>query len=244
MDDVLTTSIHKASQERDNVLKAKAFVNQNQDEEIINLGDDFDFEGFQVVRREFFAHTKEPSVVFNNFKIYVNTSCLNRFPNTEFIQILMNQSTKIMAIRPSQESAKDSFQWYTLRKGKKMPKQISCKLFFAKVVKLMNWDPTYRYKMLGKVIQANGEVLIAFDLAATEVYPKTITEDNKVRASRVAVYPAEWENQFGVSYTEHQQSMQIDIFNGYAVYSVKENENMGNKPLLTDSVQKEGATNE
>ena len=27
------------------------------EDEILELGDDFDFDGFQVVRREFFAHT-------------------------------------------------------------------------------------------------------------------------------------------------------------------------------------------
>ena len=29
-----------------------------QDDEILELGDSFDFDGFQVVRREFFAHIK------------------------------------------------------------------------------------------------------------------------------------------------------------------------------------------
>ena len=44
------------------------------EDEILELGDDFDFDGFQVVRREFFAHTGEPSVTFNNCKFYVIVS--------------------------------------------------------------------------------------------------------------------------------------------------------------------------
>ena len=35
-------------------------------DEIIEIGEDFDFDGFQVVRREFFAHLGEPSVTFNS----------------------------------------------------------------------------------------------------------------------------------------------------------------------------------
>ena len=35
-------------------------------DEIIDMGTDFDFDGFQVVRREFFAHLSEPAVTFNN----------------------------------------------------------------------------------------------------------------------------------------------------------------------------------
>ena len=34
--------------------------------DVIELSDDFDFDGYQVVRREFFAHTFEPSITFNN----------------------------------------------------------------------------------------------------------------------------------------------------------------------------------
>ena len=49
-------------------------MNEHEDE-ILELGDDFDFDGFQVVRREFFAHTTEPAVSFNNCKFYVNSAC-------------------------------------------------------------------------------------------------------------------------------------------------------------------------
>ena len=45
-------------------------------DEIIDMGEDFDFEGFQVVRREFFAHLAEPAVTFNNCRFYVNGSHL------------------------------------------------------------------------------------------------------------------------------------------------------------------------
>lgn len=41
-------------------------------DEILDLGEDFDFDGFQVVRREFFAHLHEPSVTFNKCKFGVN----------------------------------------------------------------------------------------------------------------------------------------------------------------------------
>lgn len=34
-------------------------------DEILDMGDDFDFGDFQVVRREFFAHLREPSISFN-----------------------------------------------------------------------------------------------------------------------------------------------------------------------------------
>lgn len=193
------------------------------EEEIIDLGDNFDFDGFQVVRREFFAHIHEPSVTFNNCKFYVNSACLQRFPETTSVQILINQETKVMAIMPCPDGAKDSFMWCNYSKDKRKPKQITCKLFFAKIVALMDWNPDYRYKLLGKLIQANGETLLAFDLNATEVYQRTFAEGKKPKTSRTPVFPAEWQNQFGLPYNEHRQSMQINIFDGYAIYSIKDN---------------------
>ena len=37
-------------------------------DEVLELGDTFNLDGFQVVRREFFAHLREPSATFNNCK--------------------------------------------------------------------------------------------------------------------------------------------------------------------------------
>ena len=191
-------------------------------DEIIDMGDDFDFDGFQVVRREFFAHLSEPAVTFNNCKFYVNNACLNKFPAANHVQVLVNQNTRIMALRPCAENARDSFAWCNVSKGKRKPKQTTCRLFFAKIVSMMGWNPDYRYKLLGKLIHANGEYMIAFDLTATEVYQRTFTEGTKPKYSKTPAFPAEWQDQFGLPYKEHRQSMQINIFDGYAIYSIKD----------------------
>ncbi len=191
-------------------------------DEIIDIGEDFDFDGFQVVRREFFAHQSEPAATFNSCKFYVNSACINKFPDTDYIQVLVNRTTKIMALRPCAENARDSFAWCSGTKGKRKPKQTTCKLFFAKIVSMMEWNPDYRYKLLGKLIHANGQYMIAFDLNATEVYERTSQEGSQTRTSKVPVFPAGWQDQFGLPYKEHQQSMQINIFDGYAIYSIKD----------------------
>ena len=194
----------------------------NKDDEVLVLYDGFDFDGFQVVRREFFAHLSEPSVTFNNCKFYVNSACLSKFPKVDFVQVLVNRESKILALRPCREHERDSFLWCCLSKGKRKPKQITCKLFYAKIVSLMGWNPHYRYKMLGKLIHANGEYLIAFDLTATEVYERTFAEGEKPKTSRTPVFPADWQNQFGMPFEEHKHSMQISTFDGYAIYAIKD----------------------
>lgn len=192
------------------------------EEVVLEMGDNFDLDGFQIVRKEFFAHLREPSVSFNNCKFSVNSACLSKFPMTEYVQVMINRNTKILALRPCAEGARDSFAWCSASKGKRKPRAITCKLFFAKVVDLMGWNPNYKYKLLGRLIHANGEYLIAFDLHATEVYQRTEVEGQKPKVSRQPVYPAGWQDQFGLPFNEHSQSMQINIFDGYAVYSIKD----------------------
>ena len=52
--------------------------------------DSFSYEGFQVVRGEFFAHIYEPSFTFNNYKVAVNTACIKKLPEFDYVQILVN----------------------------------------------------------------------------------------------------------------------------------------------------------
>lgn len=192
-------------------------------EELLDMGDDFDFGDFQVVRREFFAHLREPSLTFNNCRIYVNSASLSKFPNTDYMQVLINRQTKILALRPCREGERDSFPWCSYSKGKRKPKQITCKLFFAKIFTMMEWNPDFRYKLLGTVIHSKGEYLLAFDLSSTEVYQKTYAEGEKPKTSRTPVFPSGWQNQFGLPFYEHRQSMQVNIFDGYAIYAIKDN---------------------
>ena len=56
--------------------------------------DAFSYDGYQVVRGEFFAHTYEPSFTFNSSKVSVNTACIKKLPDTDFVQILVNPDEK------------------------------------------------------------------------------------------------------------------------------------------------------
>lgn len=186
------------------------------------LDDNFDYEGYQVVRSEFFAHLREPSINFNNCRVYVNTACLRKLPETDYVQILVNPNTYKLAIRPCNEDDKDAFLWCNRKNGQLKPKYITCRVFFAKIAEMLNWNPDYRYKILGKLVKSDEDELLVFDLKATEIFRKIYREGERPKMSRTPVFPAEWKNQFGLSVEEHRKALQIDIFNGYAVFDLKE----------------------
>ena len=104
----------------------------------IEEDDSFSLDKFQVVRREFFSHISEPSITFNNYKIGLNSACIKRLPQIDYIQFLVNRQTQKLAIRPCLESDFHSFQWCTTSGGKRKPRQVTGKIFFMKLFALMS----------------------------------------------------------------------------------------------------------
>ena len=163
-----------------------------------------------------------------NYKVSVNTACIKKLPDVEYVQILVNPIEKKLAVRPCREEEKDSFRWCSSGK-KRSPKQITCRIFFAKVISLMDWNPNYRYKILGKLIRSGNEILFIFDLTSPEIFPRTLKDNGTVTTARTPSYPEEWKNQFGIPVEEHQKSMQVNIFEGYAVFDIQEKKKVTDK---------------
>lgn len=213
---------------------------KQQIDEDIEIDDDFSFDGYQVVRGEFFSHIFEPSLTFNNYKVQVNTACIKKLPEFDYVQIMVNPDEKKLAVRPCTEDEKDSFRWCSAT-AKRSPKQITCRMFFAKVFTLMGWQIDYKYKLLGKLKKANGQYLFVFDLNAPEIYKRTVKDDGKATISRSPVFLEEWKNDFGIPVSEHKSAMQIGIFNGQAVFGLQKDTV---KSKVSTSTESEENTNE
>lgn len=183
---------------------------------------EFSYEGYQVVRAEYFAHLFEPSVTLNKETVSVNAACLRKLPGFEYVQFLVNPGEKKLAVKPCREDMKDSFRWSSGEGKKRKPKKITCKIFFAKVMDLMDWDPKYRYKILGKLIRTKEESIFVFDLTSAEAYQNRAKGTSG--SAQAPLYPADWKNQFGIPATEHQDIQQISIFDDYTVFKIERSE--------------------
>lgn len=202
---------------------------------IDSIEQSFSYIGYQVVRREFFSHIHEPSITFNRNKIYLNTACLKQLPHVEYVQFLVNPMEKKLVVRPCKEDDKDSFLWCTKSVERRKPRHITCRIFFAKIVELMKWNLDYRYKILGKLVRSGSDNLFVFDLTATEVYLCAQNNDKQITPSRLPVFPLEWQNQFGLPVEEHQKLFQVNIFDGYTVFGLKNSVTSELKPIREDS---------
>ena len=239
MDDIVKNMLQKESATIENIPEVFAQADE------FETDDAFSYEGYQIVRGEFFAHINEPSFTFNRCRVSVNTACVNKLTEIDYVQILVNPTEKKLVVRPCGEDVKDSYLWskWNNKSGKKVPRAITCKVFTAMIMELMNWVPEHRYKILGKMIQSNGEKILVFDLPSAEVYQRIATDEGKLRSSRTPIFPADWKNQFGLSVEEHKKSLQINIIEGYAVFglgSKKENQSKSSENI---TVAKEETAN-
>jgi len=92
-------------------------------------------------------------------------------------------------------------------------------------------------------VRSDDEFLFIFDLMATEIYQRIIREGEKPKTSRTPTFPAEWKNQFGLPIEEHRKLLQVNIFEGYTVFGLKDNATPPDA-VPTEKTDKEGERHE
>ena len=146
---------------------------ENIDQKALELAQDFSYDGYQVVRRELFAHLREPAVVIRRDSVTFNTACIAGLEDAVYIQILVNQDNKRMVVRKCEENDKDALRWCIEKPDKRKSRKMSNKLFSAMMYDVMGWNTDCRYKILGHKITHEDEIMYIFDLLETEIFMDT-----------------------------------------------------------------------
>lgn len=146
---------------------------ENIDQKALELAQDFSYDGYQVVRRELFAHLREPAVVIRRDSVTFNTACIAGLEDAVYIQILVNQDNKRMVVRKCEENDKDALRWCIEKPDKRKSRKMSNKLFSAMMYDMMGWNTDCRYKILGHKITHEDEIMYIFDLLETEIFMDT-----------------------------------------------------------------------
>ena len=178
----------------------------------------FSFDGYQVVRREFFSHRYDPTLTIKGNSIVFNNACISRLEQVVYVQVLVNPMTEKLVIRPCEEGARDAIRWCIAHDDKRKSREITCGLFTAKLYEMMGWEALYRYKLQGTRINYHGEQLYVFDLTNTEIFLPAVKDpdDPNARVRRgKTVYPADWRDSFGIPVRAHAASVQINLMDGY-----------------------------
>ena len=126
----------------------------------------FNFDGYQVVRREFAGSRFDPVLTIREKSITFNKACISKLDHVVYVQLLINPEKKTLAIRPCEEGARDAIRWCIPKDDDRKSREIRCDIFTAKVYEMMGWQTFYHYKLQGMRINYRGEQLYVFDLKA------------------------------------------------------------------------------
>ena len=215
------------------------------DQKAIELAEDFSYDGYQVVRRELFAHLREPAVVIRRDSVTFSTACIAGLEDAVYIQILVNQDNKRMVVRKCEENDKDALRWCVAKPDKRKSRKMTNKIFSAMMYEMMGWNLDCRYKILGHKITFEDETIYVFDLMETEIFldikrkkakkdtesqsttenanniEETASSDTEEikRKNRIPFYPKEWKDSFGLPVEEHRKALEINMLDGYAEFT-------------------------
>lgn len=180
-----------------------------------------DLAGYQVTKSELFAHTREPAITIWQTRIRFNMACLRKFPGIRYIQLLIHPEQKRLIIRPCEPDAPDSLRWATGGGEKELKnRDLLCRIFAGKIYDLMNWDGKYRYRILGKPVACEGEVLFLFQLTDFELFVSG--------KGRHSYLPADWRDYFGTPVEAHKNAYKINLADGYLTTECISSQNQRN----------------
>lgn len=196
------------------------------------LENEFSYDGYQVVRKELFAHLRDPAITIRKDSVTFNTACINGLEDVVYIHMMFHKELKRIVVEGCDENDKDALRWCVAKPDKRKSRKMMGRPFSELIYREMGWEKGCRYKILGYRIQFEGKTLYVFDLNVPEVFlekkrkKKTdnieVSEPAAVQAeeqpevnTRKGYYPDDIANTFGVSVEQHREETAFHHMDGY-----------------------------
>lgn len=192
----------------------------------------FSYNGYKVIRKELFAHLRDPALVIRKDSIAFNTACINGLEGVVYVHVMFNEDLQRIVVRGCGHDEKDALRWCVPKGEDRKSRKMNCKPFAEYVYEQLSWEKTCRYKILGYRIEYEGEALYIFDLKVPEIFEdrkrprkkgQTFGErDNLGQVEQVeqtlprkGFYAGDVANTFSVPVGVHQEETKFKQMDGY-----------------------------
>lgn len=202
------------------------------------LEQSFSYDGYQIVRKELFAHLRDPAITIRKDSVTFNTACIEGLEDVVYIHMMFNRELKRIVVEGCDENDKDALRWCIAKPDKRKSRKMVGKPFSELVYREMGWDEKCRYKILGYRIQFEDKTLYVFDLMVPEIFHERKSRKKNEQASqevaempnedaqnnnaaetevntRKGYYPDDVANTFGVPVEQHRADTEIQQMDGY-----------------------------
>ncbi|MCL1857723.1 MAG: hypothetical protein FWF92_00620 [Oscillospiraceae bacterium] len=138
---------------------------------------DISLDGFQIVKGNYFNRQIEPYMSFRDTSVSFNIAAYKALNCVATVQIMVNQTTRKILIRPINSDDVNSITWL---KNLENPncKPIECAPFTRPLYEMWKWKPKTRYRAYGKLVKNDKKLMLLFDFSAPEIIPPGLQTPN------------------------------------------------------------------
>lgn len=173
------------------------------------LEETFSYNDYKGIRMEMHASHYDPSVVIRERSITFNQPCVGSLEGVSYIQMYFSESLGRLAIRPVSKNTPHALHWCTESKGRRKSRSVTCPDLTKLFRDIMGWSLGIRYKVLGYLIEVDGEQIYVFDFKYAKMYNdrRFDAEGKRIPADRKGHYPKEVTDELTMPVNEFEKSM-------------------------------------
>ena len=108
------------------------------------LEQSFSYDGYQIVRKELFAHLRDPAITIRKDSVTFNTACIEGLEDVVYIHMMFNRELKRIVVEGCDENDKDALRWCIAKPDKRKSRKMVGKPFSELVYREMGWDENCR----------------------------------------------------------------------------------------------------
>ncbi len=184
---------------------------------------DFDLRGFEVARSQFFDTANRMCVTFSNKTIKFSSTCIKKFNNMQYIELLVHPQKKLLAVRVSGKAVRNSLRWASMNSSASIsPRIIAGAAFIPTLYELFGWDIDYKYRIRGTRQSQGDKSVLIFNVSETELF---IPQDNvemdtsnpditpiaPKSGKSIVAFPKDWVSSFGNSFYKQSNDVAVSI---------------------------------
>ena len=93
--------------ENTNAMPPEEQAENDRDARAEELESTFSYDGYQVVRKELFAHLRDPAIVIRKDSITFNTACITGLEDVVYVHVMFNNDLKRICLLYTSPSPRD-----------------------------------------------------------------------------------------------------------------------------------------
>lgn len=180
-----------------------------------------DLDGYEMPPRTQFSMLKKPAVSIKYGKMSFNMACIRLFEGVQYILPLCHPQKRRLTVVMCHEEESASVDWARIRRkdGVWVNKDVTSLEYIDKLYKMMNWNRSCRYKVLGRVANSREGLVLVFELDEAVMFESKALEyvdeetgETVTKKKQVKYYPEMYKDRVGKSYNDYAAARQINMF--------------------------------